>query len=89
MSVSSRLQPFGVTIFAEMTALAQAHDAINLGQGFPDWDGPDFVKQAAAESMRKGGSDQYPPMPGIPPLRQAIADRYSAKLGRRSIPTPK
>ena len=86
MSVSSRLQPFGVTIFAEMTALAQAHDAINLGQGFPDWDGPDFVKQAAAESMRKGGSDQYPPMPGIPPLRQAIADRYSAKLGREIDP---
>ncbi|HEX6947801.1 MAG TPA: methionine aminotransferase [Acidimicrobiia bacterium] len=82
MSVSARLQPFGVTIFTEMTALAQAHGAINLGQGFPDWDGPDFVKTAAAESMTHGGSDQYPPMSGIPQLRQAVAERYGPLLGR-------
>ncbi|MFO7299473.1 MAG: methionine aminotransferase [Actinomycetes bacterium] len=86
MTVSKRLRPFGVTIFAEMTALAQAHGAVNLGQGFPDWDGPDFVKDAAAESMRAGGSDQYPPMPGIPPLRRAIADRYGPLLGRELDP---
>lgn len=85
MAVSTRLQPFGVTIFTEMTALALAHDAINLGQGFPDWDGPDFVKQAAVESMR-GNADQYPPMPGVPELRRAIAEHYGPKLGREIDP---
>ena len=65
MNVSARLRPFGTTVFTEMTALANAHGAINLGQGFPDWGGPDFVKEAAAESMRRGDADQYPPMPGV------------------------
>ena len=82
MSVSDRLAPFGVTIFSEMTALAQKYDAINLGQGFPDWDGADFVKEAALKSTLTGGNDQYPPSPGIPPLRQAIADHYGGLLGR-------
>ncbi len=86
MGVSKRLQPFGVTIFAEMTALAQKHDAVNLGQGFPDWDGPDFVKEAAAASLAAGGSDQYPPMPGLPILRQTLADRYGKLLGREIDP---
>ena len=52
MSVSDRLAPFGVTIFSEMTALAQEYDAINLGQGFPNWDGADFVKRAQFISIR-------------------------------------
>jgi L-glutamine---4-(methylsulfanyl)-2-oxobutanoate aminotransferase len=82
MTVSDRLAPFGVTIFSEMTALAQKYDAINLGQGFPNWDGADFVKKAAAEATLGGGHDQYPPSPGIPALRQAIAKRYGALLGR-------
>lgn len=82
MSVSARLQPFGVTIFTEMTALARTHDAINLGQGFPDWEGPDFVKRAAAASLERGDADQYPPMAGVPSLRQAIAVRYGPLLGR-------
>ena len=82
MSVSDRLAPFGVSIFSEMTALAQKYDAINLGQGFPNWDGADFVKEAAVESTLAGGNDQYPPSPGIPLLRQAIADRYAPLLGR-------
>lgn len=86
MTVSRRLQPFGVTIFTEMTALAQAHDAINLGQGFPDWEGPDFVKGAAAESMRRGDADQYPPMAGVPALRKAIAERYGPLLDREIDP---
>lgn len=82
MQISRRLQPFGVTIFTEMTELARKHGAINLGQGFPNWDGAGFVKDAAIESMRAGGSDQYPPSPGIPELRQAIADHYRPLLER-------
>ena len=82
MSVSDRLAPFGVTIFSEMTALARQHDAINLGQGFPNWDGAAFVKKAAVDATLIGGNDQYPPSPGIPRLRQAIADRYDSLLGR-------
>ena len=82
MSVSDRLAPFGVTIFSEMTALAQEYGAINLGQGFPNWDGTDFVKAAAAKAMTEGGHDQYPPSPGVPELRAAIASRYGPLLGR-------
>jgi aspartate/methionine/tyrosine aminotransferase len=86
MSVADRLSSFGVTIFSEMTALALEHDAINLGQGFPNWDGADFVKQAAIRSLEQGGSDQYPPSPGVPALRQAIAHRYGPLLGREIDP---
>ncbi|MDP9144535.1 MAG: aminotransferase class I/II-fold pyridoxal phosphate-dependent enzyme [Actinomycetota bacterium] len=86
MSVADRLASFGVTIFSEMTALALEHDAINLGQGFPNWDGVDFVKDAAARSLEKGGSDQYPPSQGLPALRDAIADRYGPLLGRTIDP---
>lgn len=82
MAVSERLAPFGVTIFTEMTRLALEHDAINLGQGFPNWEGADFVKEAAAEVLTTGTYDQYPPSPGISALRQAIADRYGPLLGR-------
>lgn len=85
MSVARRLEPFGVTIFSEMTQLAIEHGAINLGQGFPDWDGPQFVKDAAARSMA-GGHDQYPASAGIPELRRAIADRYGPLLGRQLDP---
>ncbi|HSK06440.1 MAG TPA: aminotransferase class I/II-fold pyridoxal phosphate-dependent enzyme [Acidimicrobiia bacterium] len=86
MSVADRLAAFGVTIFSEMTALALEHDAINLGQGFPNWDGADFVKEAARRSMEEGGSDQYPPSQGVPALREAIADRYGPLLGRTLDP---
>jgi aspartate/methionine/tyrosine aminotransferase len=82
MAVADRLTPFGVTIFTEMTTLAVEHDAINLGQGFPNWPGVGFVKEAASRSMISGDHDQYPPSPGIPRLRQAIADRYSPLFGR-------
>jgi len=82
MAVSHRLAPFGVTIFTEMTELAAQHDAINLGQGFPNWEGADFVKEAAAKSMAGGDSDQYPPSPGIPQLREAIAAHYGPLLAR-------
>ncbi|HVR78952.1 MAG TPA: aminotransferase class I/II-fold pyridoxal phosphate-dependent enzyme [Acidimicrobiia bacterium] len=86
MTVADRLAAFGVTIFSEMTALAVEHDAINLGQGFPNWDGADFVKEAARRSLEEGGSDQYPPSQGIPVLRQSIADRYGPLLGRALDP---
>jgi L-glutamine---4-(methylsulfanyl)-2-oxobutanoate aminotransferase len=81
MSVSKRLQPYGVTIFTEMTALATAHSAINLGQGFPDWEGASFAKRAAAASLERGDADQYPPSSGIPELRRSIAERYEGLLG--------
>jgi aspartate/methionine/tyrosine aminotransferase len=86
MSTSDRLIPFGTTIFTEMTALAAEHDAINLGQGFPNWSGADFVKEAAIESIRDGAHDQYPPSPGLPALRSAIAERYGALHGRSLDP---
>ena len=66
-----RLQPFGTTIFAEMSALAVSTGAINLGQGFPDTDGPELVKQAAIDAIA-AGHNQYPPGIGVPELRDAI-----------------
>ncbi|WP_298176722.1 pyridoxal phosphate-dependent aminotransferase [Saccharomonospora sp.] len=67
-----RLRPFTSTIFAEMTALANRTSAINLGQGFPDTDGPDGMLDAARNALF-GGANQYPPGPGRPELREAIA----------------
>jgi N-succinyldiaminopimelate aminotransferase len=69
--LNSRLQGFGTTIFAEMSALALATDSINLGQGFPDRDGPIEVADAAVAAIR-AGHNQYPPGIGIPELRAAI-----------------
>lgn len=66
------MRGFGPTIFAEMSALAVATDSINLGQGFPDTDGPPELLAAAIEAIRTG-HNQYPPGPGIPELRAAIA----------------
>lgn len=66
------MRPFGTTIFAEMSALATATGAVNLGQGFPDSDGPVEMLAAAADALR-GGHNQYPPGPGIPGLRAAVA----------------
>ncbi len=68
-NVFSRL---GTTIFSVMSALAVEHDAVNLGQGFPDEDGPLSIRQAAAKALLDG-PNQYPPMPGLPALRQALA----------------
>jgi N-succinyldiaminopimelate aminotransferase len=68
-----RMRPFGTTIFAEMSALAVRTSAVNLGQGFPDTDGPPVMLEAAAAALRDG-HNQYPPGPGIPALRAAIAD---------------
>lgn len=71
--IKASLREFGETIFAEMSALAERTGAINLGQGFPDTDGPDVVAEAAIEAIRDG-HNQYPPGLGIEALRRAIAD---------------
>ena len=63
------------TIFTVMSGLAVEHGAINLGQGFPDNEGPDDVRARAADALM-AGSNQYPPMLGLPELRQAVADHY-------------
>jgi aspartate/methionine/tyrosine aminotransferase len=67
------LSGIGTTIFTLMSALSVEHQSINLGQGFPDTDGPPDVVQAAADALLDG-RNQYPPMPGVPELRQAVAN---------------
>jgi len=68
------------TIFTEMTALAERTGAINLGQGFPDDDGPSVIVDAAIEALR-AGHNQYAPLPGIPVLRRAIAEHQQRRYG--------
>ena len=70
--VNSLLAATGTTIFTVMSALATRHQAINLGQGFPDTEGPADVVQAAADALMDG-RNQYPPLSGVPELRQAVA----------------
>ncbi|MFR9723447.1 pyridoxal phosphate-dependent aminotransferase [Streptomyces sp. MS19] len=72
--LNRRLEGLGTTIFAEMSALAVRTGAINLGQGFPDTDGPESVREAAVRALRDGRGNQYPPGPGVPELRTAIVD---------------
>ena len=79
--LNRRLAEFGTTIFAEMSALAQRTGAINLGQGFPDTDGPEAVREAAVRALRDGRGNQYPPGPGVPELRRAIADHQRRWYG--------
>ncbi|MDX1580010.1 MAG: aminotransferase [Alphaproteobacteria bacterium] len=71
-SVNPQFAGMPTTIFAEMSALAREHGAVNLGQGFPDEDGPEEIRQAAADYLMDG-LNQYPPLYGLPELRQAIA----------------
>ncbi|MFB7494684.1 pyridoxal phosphate-dependent aminotransferase [Streptomyces sp. NPDC056161] len=71
--LNRRLAEFGTTIFAEMSALAVRTGSINLGQGFPDTDGPEEVREAAVRALREGRGNQYPPGSGVPELRTAIA----------------
>jgi len=78
--LTDRLAVFGTTIFAEMSALAIKTGSINLGQGFPDTDGPREVLDAAIEAIRTG-VNQYPPGPGTPVLRHAIADHQRRFYG--------
>ena len=74
-----RFAHFGTTVFAEISALANQRGAINLGQGFPDFDGPDHVKRAAIDAMNEG-HNQYAPLPGIPALRETIASTYADRF---------
>jgi L-glutamine---4-(methylsulfanyl)-2-oxobutanoate aminotransferase len=85
MSVCQRLAPFGTTIFAEMTALAVRHNAVNLSQGFPDFDGPDFIKDAVTEAMRRG-DNQYARTQGVPALNRAIAAWWQRSSGMEVDP---
>jgi N-succinyldiaminopimelate aminotransferase len=75
-----RLRPFGSTIFAEMTALALEKNAVNLGQGFPDTDGPASMLEAAEQAIADG-LNQYSPGPGLPVLREAIAADRKRRFG--------
>ncbi|MFD8600438.1 pyridoxal phosphate-dependent aminotransferase [Kitasatospora sp. NPDC059646] len=75
------LAGMGTTIFAEMSALAAATGSINLGQGFPDTDGPEEVREAAVRALRDGRGNQYPPGPGVPELRAAIAEHQHRFYG--------
>ncbi|MFJ3649112.1 pyridoxal phosphate-dependent aminotransferase [Streptomyces murinus] len=79
--LNRRLAEFGTTIFAEMSALAVATGSINLGQGFPDTDGPEEVREAAVRALRDGRGNQYPPGPGVPELRTAIAAHQRRRYG--------
>ena len=78
--IAKSLVPFGETIFTEISRLAMKHQAVNLGQGFPNFDGPDFVKNAAIDAI-KAGHGQYARMFGIPELNRAIADRFGRDTG--------
>jgi methionine aminotransferase len=78
--VTSRLPNVGTTIFTVMSALAQQHGAVNLGQGFPDFDCDAKLIDAVDHAMR-AGLNQYPPMPGVPVLREAIAAKIEALYG--------
>ena len=81
----SRLPNVGTTIFSVMSALAAETGAVNLGQGFPDFDCDPALVDAVTAAM-KTGHNQYPPMPGVPALRQAMADKMLALYGHRCDP---
>ena len=85
MPLAKRLEPFGTTIFAEMTALAVKHKAVNLSQGFPDFDGPEFIHEAAYAAMKRG-LNQYCRMSGLPELSSAIADHWREHSGQEVDP---
>ncbi|WP_414442623.1 pyridoxal phosphate-dependent aminotransferase [Burkholderia sp. 22PA0106] len=84
-AVVSRLPQVGTTIFTVMSALATEKGAVNLGQGFPDFDCDPKIVDAVANAMRDG-HNQYPPMTGVAPLREAIADKIEQIYGRRYDP---
>ena len=81
----SRLPQVGTTIFTTMSALAQAHGAVNLGQGFPDFDGDRRLVDAVTSAMQEG-LNQYPPMAGVAVLREAIAHKIVSLYGRQYDP---
>ncbi|XWS23778.1 hypothetical protein CRYUN_Cryun28dG0044700 [Craigia yunnanensis] len=80
LQVAKRLEKFKTTIFTQMSTLAIKHGAINLGQGFPNFDGPDFVKEAAIQAI-KDGKNQYARGYGVPDFNNAIAARFKKDTG--------
>jgi len=83
--LNTRMQPFGVSIFTEMSRLAALHDAVNLSQGFPDFDGPGWVKDAAVRAIREG-RNQYVPSHGTRTLREALVRVQESRYGLRWDP---
>jgi len=83
---ASRTRLFGPSIFGEITALAHEHGAVNLGQGFPDFEPPTFVLAAASQAVADGASQQYARGPGHPELVQALVDELSPTMDRRLDP---
>ena len=83
--IQSKLPAVGTTIFTVMSALATEHGAVNLGQGFPDFDCDPLLIDAVTLAMQRG-QNQYPPMTGVPQLRQAVADKIAGLYGRRYDP---
>ena len=81
----SKLPSLGTTIFTQMSALAQQHNAINLSQGFPDFDGPRYLQERLAYHVAQG-ANQYAPMTGVQPLREAIADKTAELYGHSPDP---
>jgi len=84
-TLRSRLPNVGTTIFSVMSALATEVGAVNLGQGFPDFDCDPSLLDAVTRAMQ-AGHNQYPPMPGVPALRQAVAAKMEALYGLRCNP---
>ena len=85
LAPTTRLPRVGTTIFTVMSALAQEHGAVNLGQGFPDFDCDPALLDAVDAAMRRG-LNQYPPMTGVPALREAVAGKIERLYGRRYDP---
>lgn len=81
MQIQTKLPKVGTTIFTVMSQLAQQHNAVNLGQGFPDFDGPQSLRDALAQAMNSG-KNQYAPMTGIAALREQIAIKTERLYGR-------
>ena len=82
MQIDSKLPKVGTTIFTVMSQLALQHKAVNLGQGFPDFDGPPALREALARHMAEG-RNQYSPMSGVPRLREQIARKTEGCYGRK------
>jgi methionine aminotransferase len=81
-ALATKLPRVGTTIFTTMSQLAAEHSAVNLGQGFPDFEVPEFLLEALARAMREG-HNQYAPMAGVPALREAIAEKVAVLYGAR------
>lgn len=84
--IAQRVADFGTTIFSEINTLANKHQAVNLGQGKPDFDGPTAILQSAADAVMAGQYNQYPPGTGIAPLREAIAAHETRFYGYEPDP---